>query len=193
MSEGVLYRAVEWWESISRISVPGLDTETNTLTESGKPNRPPQNNQHAISIPIGTINSVQRNAWLLLELFSCRDNLVETGSAWPRKKGFKHMVLLGAGADAGSNRERERERGGDRVLELELGVARGKILSGHGEILGWVGGEGEGEMKRRLDVIPNSIEEYHDVRAIYGGNWDRLSQIKREWDPRDRLGGHIRP
>ena len=83
------------------------------------------------------------------------------------------MVLLGTGAakDAG---------------EEELRMAREKLIAGPKEILGEEGA-------REVGIVPNAIEEFHDVKKIYGGNWERLCGIKRRYDPGNRLKGHFKP
>jgi hypothetical protein len=78
------------------------------------------------------------------------------------------MVLIGAGADVGASEE-------------ELEMARQKVRMGPKEILG----------VERGDAVPNGLqlEVGHDVREIYGGNWERLCAIKRRFDPVMRLKG----
>lgn len=118
-------------------------------------------------------NSIASNGWLLFELFSCRDS--ETGphsNAWPRPKGFKHMVLLGTGCAPGSTEE-VRAR------------ARDYIIEGPEKILGKKMGE--------IDITPNGIDTYHSVERIYGGHFERLRRIKRRVDPGNRLKGWIEP
>ncbi len=120
-------------------------------------------------------NSVSQNNWLLFELFSCRDNLTgRHSSAWPRPVGYKHMVLLGTGAAKDAS-------------EDELRQAREKIIAGPKEILG----EEEGS---KVAIVPNGIfPEIHDLRQVFGEHYERLCEIKRRYDPENRLKGHFKP
>ena len=84
------------------------------------------------------------------------------------------MVLLGTGAAKDASKD-------------ELRQAREKIIAGPKEILG----EEEGEM---VGVVPNGIQpEFHDVKQIYGEHYGRLCEIKRRYDPGNRLKGHFKP
>ena len=121
---------------------------------------------------LGETSSVRDQGYLLFELFSCRDSLTGRGSsAWPRPVGYNQMVLLGAGCATGAGRE-----------ELEL--AKRYVLEGPERILG-KGAE--------PDIIPNAVEEFHDVKKIYGSHYEKLREIKRRYDPEDRVRGAIKP
>ncbi|KPI38969.1 uncharacterized protein AB675_4445 [Cyphellophora attinorum] len=119
--------------------------------------------------------SVADQGYLLFELFSCRDNLTsQASSAWPRPLGFKHMVLIGSGcsADAPDSDLREAKR-----LVRDVGPA--KILGA--------------ESAKHMVAIPNAMEDFHDLKAIYGENLPRLQEIKKKYDPNNRIKGRILP
>jgi len=46
---------------------------------------------------------------------------------------------------------------------------------------------------RDLDVVPNALEDFHNIERVYGEHYIRLRQIKTRVDHDDRLGGWIRP
>ena len=117
--------------------------------------------------------SVAENGYLLFELFSCRDNLSgRDASAWPRPVGYKHMVLVGAGAAADAPKE-DVERAKQYVLD-----APEKIV---------------GKKMNDVDIVPNALEAFHDIERVYGPSFERLRQIKKGVDPEDKLKGWFRP
>ena len=84
------------------------------------------------------------------------------------------MVLLGTGAAKDASEE-------------ELRQAREKIMAGPSEILGHEEGE-------KIGIVPNAVHpEVHDVKRIFGEHYDRLCEIKRRYDPGNRLKGHFQP
>lgn len=118
-------------------------------------------------------NSIAENGYLLYEMFSCRDNLTgRNSSAWPRPVGYDHMLLLGAGCAPNSDKELSEK-------------AKRYVIEGSEKILG----------VKIEDVVisPNAIEDFHSVKTIYGGNYEKLREIKTRVDPKNRLGGWIKP
>lgn len=118
-------------------------------------------------------SSVSEFGFLLFELFSCRDSLTSrASSAWPRPLGYKHMLLIGAGCAPEAGKE-------ENAKARELVEVDGpKIL---------------GEASKDYMPIPNALEEFHDMKRVYGGHYDTLREVKRRYDPQDRMGGWIRP
>ena len=118
-------------------------------------------------------SSVSNYGYLLYELFSCRDNLTgRSSSAWPRPVGYKHMMLLGAGCSPNETQEVS-----DKAKQY--------LLAGPEKILG--------KSIREVDVIPNALEDFHDVEKIYGSHLEKLRQVKTKVDPLNRLQGWIKP
>lgn len=120
--------------------------------------------------------SVADNGYLLFELFSCRDNLTSRAtSGWPRPLGFKHMLLIGAGCkqDAPASEYEEARR---QIQD----VAPEKIL-------------GSKQAVKEMIPIPNAMEKFHDHQRIYGEHWQKLREVKRKYDPENRLRGWIPP
>lgn len=117
--------------------------------------------------------SVGTSGWLLFELFSCKDSSTGRDSTgWPRPVGYKHMVLLGTGCAANSGEEL-RER------------ARQYILDGPKKILG--------KPMQEVDIVPNGLEDFHNIERVYGDHYEKLRLIKTRVDPKNRLQGWIRP
>lgn len=122
---------------------------------------------------LGEQTSVSNYGYLLYELFSCRDNLTGCeSSAWPRPVGYKHMMLLGAGCAPNETEE---------VSD----TARQYLLDAPKKILGRPMGE--------VDIVPNALEDFHDIERIYGGHLEKLRQVKTRVDPGNRLQGWIHP
>lgn len=118
-------------------------------------------------------SSVGKNVWLLFELFSCRDNLTgRDSSAWPRPVGFKHTLLLGTGW------------GLDGAPE-DPQLAKKYIVDAHRDIFG--------KSVEDTIVAPNALEDFHNVKTVYGDHFDKLRTIKTRVDPRNRLKGWFKP
>ncbi len=117
--------------------------------------------------------SVAENGYLLFELFSCRDSLTgRHSSAWPRPPGYKHLVLLGTGC---------RKDGS----EAEMAKAKEYIVGGPKQILN--------KSIDEVDVVPNCLEEFHNIERVYGEHYEKLRDVKRRVDPKNRLQSWIRP
>jgi hypothetical protein len=114
--------------------------------------------------------AVKDNIYLLFELFCCRDSLTpRTSSGWPRPKGFKHMVLLGAGVPSTASGEDDK-------------LAKQLVAGGARDIFGEEG---------KFDICPNSLEDYHSVVDVYAENYAKLQRLKGEFDPGNKLKGPI--
>jgi hypothetical protein len=136
-------------------------------------------------------NSIKDNGYLLFELFCTTDSLTSrSGSAWPRPAGFKHLVLLGAGAHPSAS-------------DAENEVAAKLVADG----MEFIFGKGV-----KIDVVPNAVEEFHDVPGvglvlqvflimrtnadvlqlqIYKEHYPKLQELKRKYDPENKLKGLI--
>ena len=118
-------------------------------------------------------SSVSKYGYLLYELFSCRDSLTgRQSSAWPRPVGYKHMMLLGAGCSPNETKEVS-----DKAKQY-LVEAPEKIFD---------------KSIKDVDVVPNALEDFHDVKKIYGNHYEKLRQVKTRVDPSNRLQGWISP
>ena len=118
-------------------------------------------------------STVGDNSWLLFELFSCCDNLTgRTSSAWPRPVGYKHMLLLGTGWGLNGP-------SGDQA------IARKYIVDAHQEIIG--------TSVEEVVAVPNGLEDFHNVKIVYGEHYSKLRAIKTRVDSRNRLKGHFDP
>lgn len=69
-------------------------------------------------------------------------------------------------------------------MERDLKVARQLLKDSPAYILG---------PNKPAFISPNSKEEWHDIREMYGPNYDRLVELKRRYDPKNRLGGMFKP
>jgi hypothetical protein len=88
---------------------------------------------------------IKDSLYLLFELFCTRDSLSgRTASAWPRPAGAKHVVLLGTGTKKGASVE-------------EDAMAKQLCADGAAVVLG---------EKVKADIMPNAIEDFHDVEAV---------------------------
>ncbi|KIX09742.1 uncharacterized protein Z518_00823 [Rhinocladiella mackenziei CBS 650.93] len=90
-----------------------------------------------------------------------------TSAAWPHTKN-RHILQLGTGAFPGSAES-------DALAIKALAEAPWEISLTHTE----------------ADYIPNFIDSFNDVQKIYGGNYAKLKEIKKKYDPKGRLGGHF--
>ena len=122
-----------------------------------------------------TGNTVADFGYLLFELFSCRDNLVSrVSSAWPRPEGYKHMLLIGAGCAPNAGKDQNAQA---KWFIEERGP---KLILGE-------------EVAAKMIPVPNALEDFHDMSKTYGSHYQRLREVKRKYDPNDRLKGWIRP
>lgn len=93
-------------------------------------------------------------------------------SAWPRPPKYTHQLLFGTGAEPGADKE-------------VIARARKYIIDAHFQVFG--------RDVQDLDIVPNGVEDFHNVKRIYGDHYDRLREVKTRVDPHDRLGGRFRP
>lgn len=94
-------------------------------------------------------------------------------AAWPRPKGFSNMLLMGAACSPdGPEADKEEQYAKQMMIDVPK------------EIMG---------SEWSLQITPNSREEYHDDKATYGKNYERLRELKRKVDPNNKLGGPIKP
>jgi hypothetical protein len=90
-------------------------------------------------------NSIKDNGYLLFELFCTTDSLTSrTDSGWPRPKGFEHLVLLGAGTYPSASKEEDM-------------LAKKMVEEGMMAVFG---------VDKGIGVVPNAIEDFHDVPAV---------------------------
>ncbi|RDW63189.1 FAD-binding oxidoreductase [Aspergillus mulundensis] len=108
--------------------------------------------------------------YVVFEVLSSREPTSISSTAWPRPRTGKHILLLGTGCpgDAGSEEE-------ELARELAVDAPR-HVLPRDQEA--W--------------VLPSAVEEFHDVRKIYGPHFERLRGLRRRYDPRGRFKGLIR-
>ncbi|KAF1983616.1 FAD-binding domain-containing protein [Aulographum hederae CBS 113979] len=115
--------------------------------------------------------SLHASTTLLFELFCTRASLSgRAASGWPRPEGFRHVLLLGTGCEVGAG-------------EAVVGEAVRRVREGAGEVFG---GDGEG---KGVGVVPNAVEEFHDIEGIFQEHYPKLKELKRMYDPGNRLKG----
>ena len=116
--------------------------------------------------------SVSENIYLLYELRSTTtDTITPDETAYRRIPGMRHVLLLGTGTAKDAPAE-----------ELEL--AEKLLREGPDMILG---------KDVKHNVVPNGIEHFHNMRDVYGDNYEKLQKIKRVYDPNNKLRGPISP
>jgi hypothetical protein len=106
---------------------------------------------------------------MLFELFCSSDSKSgRNASGWPRPLGFQHMVLIQSGA-------------------LESGpldnLSKKLVIDGAEDILG---------KGVKLDITANALEDFHDMRDVYAEHYDRLVELKKKYDPKNKLKGPIK-
>lgn len=102
-------------------------------------------------------------------------------SAWPRPATARHIILLGTGCSPTAP-----------AAENEL--AQRLCRDGHDHILGIDLEEDENRrevLRKGMNFVPNTVEEFHDQRLIYGEHWSKLRALKARYDPNGRLKGPI--
>ncbi|EXJ75968.1 uncharacterized protein A1O5_00476 [Cladophialophora psammophila CBS 110553] len=116
--------------------------------------------------------AVGKRASLFFEFFTTRDSLTSnTDSAWPRPRGFQHKITLGSGTDIGA------------CLE-DIEVAKMLVKDGPGQIVNTSG---------PVQIVPNVMEDFHDpIAQVYREHYPRLQELKKRYDPDNKLGGPIR-
>ncbi|KIX94202.1 uncharacterized protein Z520_10229 [Fonsecaea multimorphosa CBS 102226] len=87
-----------------------------------------------------------------------------TDTAWPHTNN-RHILQLGTGSFPGSLES-------DALSLKALADAPFEISRTH----------------TNADYIPNFIESFNDIEAIFGDNYPRLKEIKKRYDPKGRLG-----
>jgi len=119
---------------------------------------------------VATGGSIKDCGYLVFELFCTRDSLTSRiDSAWPRPSGFIHQLLLGAGSHPSGG-------------AAEDAKAKQLVAEGTKDVFG-PGVE--------VDIVPNAMEDFHDVKAIYGENYSKLQILKKRYDPENKLKGPI--
>ncbi|ETI28914.1 hypothetical protein G647_01366 [Cladophialophora carrionii CBS 160.54] len=109
---------------------------------------------------------------LFFEFFTTRDSLTpDIESAWPRPRGFQHKITISAGTDiAASDREAD--------------MARSLVRDGAKQVVNLSG---------PIQIVPNAIEDFHDpVAQIYREHYPRLQELKKRFDPDNKLGGPVK-
>ncbi|KAF2432967.1 FAD-binding domain-containing protein [Tothia fuscella] len=112
--------------------------------------------------------ALRNSSNLLFELFCCTDAANRLASGWPRPVGFRHMVFLRAGAPT------------EGPLD---DLAKNFVTEGPKEIFG---------PDARLEVTANGLEPFYDPKEVFGENYEKLLQLKREYDPKNRLRTPLR-
>jgi hypothetical protein len=139
-------------------------------------------------------SSIGQNAYLLFELFSVNKHLGDKSeSGWPRPDYFRHTILMGAGCGKDADRSEDEE-------------AQRLLRAGPRKVIG---------VDARLDIPPTGMEEFHDPtlvsdespelvlrssrlransishRQIFGDHLPRLQELKKRYDPTNRLNSMI--
>ncbi|EXJ64789.1 hypothetical protein A1O7_01127 [Cladophialophora yegresii CBS 114405] len=86
-------------------------------------------------------------------------------SAWPHTQN-QHNLQLGTGVVPGSPES-------DALAYKAMAEGPYEIRPGH----------------TGADYFPNFIEDFVDPKKVYGVNWNRLVEIKKRYDPNNKLGG----
>ncbi|KAI1245047.1 hypothetical protein MGN70_011935 [Eutypa lata] len=116
---------------------------------------------------------IQKNTFIAFEYFLNTDCLSGNVSiAWPRPRGFKHLMLLVVGAPAPGS-------------PAQLQTQRELTISAPSQILG--------SKARANEVTPNpaGLENYHNKRAVYGEHYDRLVALRKQYDPSNKFKGPL--
>ncbi|KAL4898881.1 hypothetical protein BDW74DRAFT_164353 [Aspergillus multicolor] len=108
--------------------------------------------------------------YLIFELLSSRDPVDGISScAWPRAPGAKHILLLGTGCPAEADASKEQ-------------LARDLAIKAPAQVLG---------ADTDINVLPNGLEDYHDVIEVWGPHVAKLQDLRKRYDPRLRFKGAI--
>ncbi|RAL06923.1 FAD-binding oxidoreductase [Aspergillus homomorphus CBS 101889] len=108
--------------------------------------------------------------YLIFELLSSCDPVGGISScAWPRAPEMKHILLLGTGCPAGADASKEH-------------LARVLAIKAPAQVLG---------TDADLNVLPNGLENYHDVTKIWGAHVTKLQDLRKRYDPRRRFKGAL--
>ncbi|KAK5703397.1 hypothetical protein LTS12_028335, partial [Elasticomyces elasticus] len=118
-----------------------------------------------------TNSSVGDNTYLIFELLCSCDPVGApiSSCAWPRPAGAQHILLLGPGCPFNAGEETEN-------------FARDVAIKAPSKIVGDT---------QDVHVIPNLVEDFHDLKEIWGAHFDRLQGLRRVYDPRNKLKGAI--
>ncbi|KAJ9601879.1 hypothetical protein H2200_013628 [Cladophialophora chaetospira] len=90
-------------------------------------------------------------------------------SAWPHTRN-QHNLQLGTGVVPGSPES-------DALAHKAMAEGPYEIRPGH----------------TGADYFPNFIEDFVDPKKVFGVNWDRLVEVKRKYDPNNKLGDEGKP
>jgi len=88
-----------------------------------------------------------------------------TVTAWPHTRN-QHNLQLGTGVVPGSPES-------DALAHKAMAEGPFEIRPGH----------------TGADYFPNFLEDFVDPKKVFGVNWDKLVEIKRRYDPKNKLGG----